>query len=42
MRKIENTKTGQNDKPNKDVAIADSGDLPVEKPFIVEKDAAKE
>ena len=42
VRKIENSKTGQNDRPTQEVAIADSGDLPIEKPFQVEKDAVKE
>ncbi len=42
MRKIENSRTGANDRPAEEVAIADSGDLPVEKPFDVEKEAVRE
>ena len=42
MRKIENSRTGANDRPTAEVAIADCGDLVVEKPFDVAKDAAKE
>ncbi len=37
IRKIEATETGRNDRPVDDVAIQDSGELPVEKPFNVEK-----
>lgn len=42
VRKIEDTKTGSNDRPVKEVVIADSGDLPVDKPFEVEKEAVEE
>lgn len=31
-----------NDRPIDEVEIAESGDLPVDKPFEVEKDAVKE
>ena len=36
MEKIENTKTGANDRPTSDVVIADCGIIPVEKPFPYE------
>lgn len=39
MRKIEKMKTGANDRPSKDVAIADCGSLPVDKPFTVKRAA---
>ncbi|KAH3836220.1 peptidyl-prolyl cis-trans isomerase B-like [Dreissena polymorpha] len=42
VRKIESTKTGSNDKPQKDVVIADSGSLEVAEPFAVEKKASDE
>lgn len=42
MRKIENNRTGANDRPVKDVTIKASGTLPVEKPFSVEKEASAE
>ena len=42
MRKIESARTGANDKPIDQVEIADSGDLPVDKPFEVEKEAVRE
>lgn len=42
VRKIENTKTKPGDKPEKDVVIADSGSLPVDTPFAVEKKGVKE
>ncbi|XP_046861092.1 peptidyl-prolyl cis-trans isomerase B-like [Xenia sp. Carnegie-2017] len=42
VRKIENTKTGPDDRPLKDVVISDSGDVKVDKPFVVDKTAAKE
>ncbi|XP_028390728.1 peptidyl-prolyl cis-trans isomerase B-like [Dendronephthya gigantea] len=42
VRKIENSKTGANDRPTKEVVIADSGDLPIEKPYEVAKDAVQE
>lgn len=42
VRKIEASKTDNRDKPAKDVVIADSGTLPVEKPFAVEKADAEE
>ena len=41
MRKIENVEVDQS-KPKKDCVIEDSGVIPVEEPFNVEKDAAKE
>eukprot|EP00057_Strongylocentrotus_purpuratus_P024927 XP_011679401.1 PREDICTED: peptidyl-prolyl cis-trans isomerase B isoform X3 [Strongylocentrotus purpuratus] len=37
VRKIESTKTGRNDKPAKDVVIADSGTIEVKEPFTVDK-----
>lgn len=37
VRKIENTKTDSRDKPQLEVKIADSGVLPVDAPFAVEK-----
>lgn len=37
VRKIEATSTDGRDKPVKDVVIADSGTLPVESPFSVDK-----
>ncbi|XP_067667176.1 peptidyl-prolyl cis-trans isomerase B-like [Haliotis asinina] len=40
VRKIEKVKTSSGDKPAKDVIIADSGSLKVEKPFAVEKKSA--
>jgi len=42
VRKIESSKTDGRDKPSKDVVIADSGSLPVEKSFTVEKADAEE
>jgi len=41
VRKIENVAKGANDKPSKDVVIADSGSLPVDTPFAVAKEAVK-
>lgn len=40
VRKIEATQTDGRDKPVKDVVIADSGSLPVDAPFSVEKSDA--
>lgn len=37
MKKIEKSKTDRSDRPKKEVKIADSGSLPVDKPFTVEK-----
>lgn len=42
VRKIESTKTGRQDRPEKDVVIADCGSLPVEEPFAVEKAPSEE
>ncbi|KAK3601056.1 hypothetical protein CHS0354_029282 [Potamilus streckersoni] len=42
VRKIEKTKTKAQDRPEKDVVIADSGLLPVDKPFAVAKEPADE
>ncbi|XP_031549460.1 peptidyl-prolyl cis-trans isomerase B-like [Actinia tenebrosa] len=42
VRKIEKSKTNHSDRPTSDVKIADSGSLPVEKPFEVTDDAAEE
>lgn len=38
VKKIEKTPTSGSDKPVKDVVIADSGTLPVDKPFEVSKE----
>lgn len=38
VRKIENLKTKGNDKPAEDVVIADSGTLPVDEPFNIERE----
>ena len=37
-RKIEEIETDFRDKPKKEVKIEDSGSLPVDKPFVVEKE----
>lgn len=37
VRKIEAQSTDSRDRPSKDVVIADSGSLPVDKPYSVEK-----
>ncbi|KAA0193077.1 Peptidyl-prolyl cis-trans isomerase [Fasciolopsis buskii] len=42
VRKIENTKTDHKDTPVLEVTISDCGELPVEEPFHVDKDSAKE
>jgi len=42
VRMIENTDKGANDKPVKDVVIADCGSIPVDKPFAVAKEPVKE
>eukprot|EP00914_Ancora_sagittata_P013116 GHVO01025562.1.p1 GENE.GHVO01025562.1~~GHVO01025562.1.p1 ORF type:complete len:230 (+),score=42.13 GHVO01025562.1:36-692(+) len=42
VRAIEQTKTGRNDKPEKDVLIAKSGSIPVDAPFAVEKAPSEE
>lgn len=42
VREIEKGKTSNRDKPEKDVVIKDSGSLPVDKPFAVEKAPAEE
>lgn len=42
IRKIEAGKTDARDKPAKEVVIADSGSIPVETPFAVEKAGVKE
>jgi len=42
VRKIESTDKGANDRPTKDVVIADSGSIPVDKPFAVAKEGVKE
>ena len=39
--KIEKTKTGANDRPEKDVMINDCGSIEVEEPFAVAKEPAK-
>lgn len=41
VNKIEQTKTGSNDRPEKDVVIKDCGSLEVEEPFAVAKEPAK-
>merc|ERR1712079_128816 len=40
VRRIEEQQTDEGDRPTKDVQIADSGSLPVDKPFAVEKSNA--
>lgn len=40
VRKIESTKTGGQDRPAKDVVIAECGSLPVDEPFVVSKSDA--
>ncbi|KAG8199466.1 hypothetical protein JTE90_000331 [Oedothorax gibbosus] len=42
VRKIESSKVSGSDKPVKEVVIADSGTLPVDKPFAVSKEEATE
>jgi peptidyl-prolyl cis-trans isomerase B (cyclophilin B) len=42
VRKIENVDKGPGDKPSKDVVIADSGSIAVDKPFAVAKAPVKE
>jgi len=42
VRKIEENETNDKDRPIKDVVIAKSGKLPVDKPFSVTKEAADE
>jgi peptidyl-prolyl cis-trans isomerase B (cyclophilin B) len=42
VRKIENVAKGSGDKPAKDVVIADSGSLPLDKPFSVPKEGVQE
>ncbi|KAL3866081.1 hypothetical protein ACJMK2_043419 [Sinanodonta woodiana] len=42
VRKIEKTKTRAQDRPEKDVVIADSGVIPLDKPFAVAKEPASE
>jgi len=42
VRKIEHTKTDDRDRPVKDVVIAKSGKIAVDKPFAVPKEAAEE
>jgi len=41
VRKIEYTKTGSNDRPVAECKVSNSGELPVAKPFEVEKTDAK-
>ena len=41
VKKIEQTKTGANDRPANDVIIKDSGSIDVEEPFAVLKEGAK-
>ena len=41
VKKIEQTKTGANDRPANDVIIKDSGSIEVEEPFAVLKEGAK-
>ena len=40
VRKIERTKTRPGDRPEQDVVISDSGELPVDAPFQTEKAGA--
>lgn len=42
VRKVENTKTGGNDRPGEEVKIADCGHFKVEKPYAVAKEDAEE
>ena len=42
VRRIENTKTGSQDKPAEDVVIADCGVLEVSEPFSVKKEPASD
>lgn len=42
VRKIEATKTDSRDKPQEDVVIVDSGSIPVQEPFSVDKADAEE
>jgi len=42
VRKIESTEKGQQDRPLKDVIIADCGEIPVDTPFTVPQTPAKE
>ena len=42
VRRIENTKTGSQDKPAEDVVIADCGVLGVSEPFSVKKEPASD
>ena len=42
VRKMESTNTGSYDKPVEEIVIADSGVLPVDKPFSVTRDDASE
>ncbi|XP_050400186.1 peptidyl-prolyl cis-trans isomerase B [Patella vulgata] len=42
VRKIENTPTSSQDKPEKPVVIFDSGSIPVDTPFAVAKDDSEE
>ena len=38
VRKIEQTKTGAMDRPEKDVVISECGVLPLEEPFTVDRE----
>ncbi|KAI6656019.1 Peptidyl-prolyl cis-trans isomerase B [Oopsacas minuta] len=38
LRLIEQTKTGSNDKPEKDVVISDCGEIPLENPIYINKE----
>ncbi|TPP60925.1 Peptidyl-prolyl cis-trans isomerase B [Fasciola gigantica] len=42
VRKIENSKTNPRDAPLVDIIISDCGELPVEEPFHVDKEAAED
>jgi len=42
VRKIESTKTDSRDRPEKDAVIADSGIIPVDQPFSVEREDSTE
>ena len=42
VREVENNPTGAQDRPKKEVTIADCGEIEVAEPFSVEKEDAKD